>query len=33
MVLLGIGPEAYIVVVCFDLGPTGYKFLHLRSPS
>ena len=31
--LLGIGPEAYIVDVRFHLGPTGYEFLHLGSPS
>ena len=33
MVLLGIGPEAYIVDVSLHLGFTGYKLLHLRSPS
>ena len=29
MILLGIGPEAYIVDVSLHLGPTGYKLLHL----
>ena len=29
MILLGIGPEAYIVDVWFHLGPRGYEFLHL----
>ena len=29
MVLLGIGPEAYIVDVSFHPSTTGYKFLHL----
>ena len=33
MILLGIGPEAYIVDVRLDLGPTGYEFLHLGSSS
>ena len=33
MILLGIGPEAYIVDVSLHLGPTGYKLLRLRSPS
>ena len=33
VILLGIGPEAYIINVCFHLSPTGYEFLHLGSSS